>query len=409
MKKIAGRFAAAIFATLLFASVPAFAGPAQSDIIAAVNAKNYPLAEKLVRQNLAEKPDSPRLHYELGQILSKEGDHKGAANEMSTAQTLDPSLRFANDPAGFQRNLAYERSVTGGSSIVVTGSGGSGSASAPASSGGGHILLIVLLVAAIGGAAFFIVRAMGAKKTAERERNTKLAGVQNVRLRDLERRLNAARTAVLSHLSGAEMAETAARVEELLERVKSGIVSTGDAVPVAAVTLDNLMDSVSAVEAKLPRDLRAAPAATGTTDAGVFGGSVRPAPSGTSTPSSSGSSAWTPSPSYRNTGYAAPQPQPQVVVVQDNSNDLLTGVLIGEAMSSHRDRIVEREVIVERPSYEDRPRRSSSFDSGRDSSPSFDSGRDSSPSFDSGRDDSSGSSSFDSGSDSGGFDSGSDD
>jgi len=404
MKKIAGRFAAALFATLLFVSGAAFAGPPQSDIIAAVNAKNYPLAEKLVRQNLAEKPDSPRLHYELGQILSKEGDHKGAANEMSTAQALDPSLRFANDPAGFQRNLSYERSVVGGSSVVIASGSPSASAPASSSSGGGHLFLILLLVAAVGGGAFFLIRAMGAKKAAERERNTKLAGVQNVRLRDLERRLNVARSGVLSHLSGEDMATTAARIEELLERVKSGIVSTGDAVPVAAVTLDNLMDSVQAIENKLPRDLRAAPASTGTADAGVFGSSVRSAPSDapSSAPSSSGSSAWAPSPSYRSNGYA---PQPQVVVVQDTSNDLLTGVLIGEAMSSHRDRVIEREVIVERPSYEDRPQRVSSFDSGRGSS--FDSGRDSTPSFDSGRDDSS---SFDSGSsDSGSFDSGNDD
>lgn len=95
---------------LVLASAVAFALPTPKDIESAVRAGNLTGAETMLTEVIAAKPGSAKAHYELGQVLAREGKMELARQQLVQAETLNPSLKFATDPLRF-RNLLNQAST----------------------------------------------------------------------------------------------------------------------------------------------------------------------------------------------------------------------------------------------------------------------------------------------------------
>ncbi len=74
--------------------------PNVDEVQAAVQRGDYPGAEKMMREVVAAKPDSPRAHYVLAEILAHQRQFNEAAEHTRRARALDPAIKFA-DPAKF--------------------------------------------------------------------------------------------------------------------------------------------------------------------------------------------------------------------------------------------------------------------------------------------------------------------
>jgi tetratricopeptide (TPR) repeat protein len=94
-----------LVAVLLSASAWALALPAPKDIETSVQSGNLTQAEQQLREVLAVKPTSARAHYELGQVLAREGRYTQALESLHQAQRLDSSLKFASSKQQFDSLL----------------------------------------------------------------------------------------------------------------------------------------------------------------------------------------------------------------------------------------------------------------------------------------------------------------
>ncbi len=102
---------AATVAILVLTASVAFALPSPKDISAAVNSGHLTQAESMLHEVIQEKPASARAHYELGQVLAREGRQIEASQELLEAQRLDPSLKFASNPQAFHSLVAKTSST----------------------------------------------------------------------------------------------------------------------------------------------------------------------------------------------------------------------------------------------------------------------------------------------------------
>lgn len=100
--------------SLAVASGLALALPSPKDIESAVNAGQLPQAETLLREVIQAKPGSARAHYELAQVLARQGRRIEAHEELLLAQKLDPSLKFASSPERFKDLLGKVSGPSGG-------------------------------------------------------------------------------------------------------------------------------------------------------------------------------------------------------------------------------------------------------------------------------------------------------
>ena len=75
--------------------------PAPHEIEQAVASGQLPQAERMLREVIAEKPRSARAHYELAQVLAREGQHREALQAIRTAREIDPTLHFAQSAEKF--------------------------------------------------------------------------------------------------------------------------------------------------------------------------------------------------------------------------------------------------------------------------------------------------------------------
>lgn len=153
--------AMATFVLVLVSSV-ALALPAPKDIEAAVKAGQLTQAETMLHEVIKEKPSSAKAHYELGQVLAREGRHHEARQELLEAQRLDPSLKFASDPQHF-RDLLNKIPAAGTPMLSAPAAPVASPHVAPAAPAhsafpwtyvllGGGILLVIWLVASRAGA-----------------------------------------------------------------------------------------------------------------------------------------------------------------------------------------------------------------------------------------------------------------
>ena len=94
---IATRCKGLLLGGLLCLSTWALALPGPKDIEASVQAGQFDRAESQLREVLREKPTSARAHYELGQVLAREGRYFEAEQALRQAQ-IDASFNFNYTP-----------------------------------------------------------------------------------------------------------------------------------------------------------------------------------------------------------------------------------------------------------------------------------------------------------------------
>ena len=144
--------------TLALAASWAFALPSPKDIEAAVGAGQLPQAETMLREVLQAKPQSAKAHYELGQVLARQGKYFEAQQALDQAKTIDPALKFATSPEAFAKTYdTVQAQVRGAPSAAsptaaVATSAAPVAAAAPASpapSGGFNLMYVWIGVAGL--------------------------------------------------------------------------------------------------------------------------------------------------------------------------------------------------------------------------------------------------------------------
>jgi hypothetical protein len=380
----------AVIAALTLASAMAFALPKPSDVKAAVASGNYAKAETMLLEVVREKP-SARAHYDLGQVYEFEGKHNLALNSYRQAQVLDPTLKFASSSAEFIKKLGNVQAKVAPPPVVVAQvqptappityvvpsiPSTTATAQPVKNDGGGSSLflgmLAILLLGGVAAGAFFFISNKREKKSAEdaataskREKNTTLLGLT----KSLEDATLIAKTATYGMLQQRQILD---RIAVLQTQARHMLADLKDGKEVSAVRLSTLESNVSMIVDQatngLPQPLPTPPApapepvaadprpipGVPTTDGTLHEGTPPHSIPGVPTMSAPRDVHQYRAPAPRVVHhYHTPAPAPVVV---NNNDGLLTGVLIGSMMNTHHDRVVEREVIVERAPRLDTPR-----------------------------------------------------
>jgi hypothetical protein len=105
----------------LSASV-ALALPSPADIDKAVGAGQYSQAESMLREVIAEKPQSAKAHYQLAQVLDRQSRYADAKKELVRAREIDPTLKFAASSERF--NELFDKTSAAAAGAGSTRSGG---------------------------------------------------------------------------------------------------------------------------------------------------------------------------------------------------------------------------------------------------------------------------------------------
>ena len=125
MKRLAASLVFVLMSSL------AFALPSPRDIETAVNAGQLTQAESMLNEVLREKPNSAKAHYELGEVLARQGRNADARRALLEAQRLDPALKFARSPQQFNDLL---KKIPAASSTAASSTAASSALSSTASS-----------------------------------------------------------------------------------------------------------------------------------------------------------------------------------------------------------------------------------------------------------------------------------
>ncbi len=145
-----------LFALMLVMSAGwALALPSPKDIEAAVGAGQLPQAETMLREVLQAKPQSAKAHYELGQVLARQGKYMEAQQALDQAKSIDPALKFASSPEAFSKTYdTVQAQVRAVPAPAASTQNAAAPQAAPAAtdakstaSGGGFDLMYVWLVA----------------------------------------------------------------------------------------------------------------------------------------------------------------------------------------------------------------------------------------------------------------------
>ena len=144
--------------TLALAAGWALALPSPKDIEAAVGAGQLPQAEAMLREVLQAKPQSAKAHYELGQVLARQGKYFEAQQALDQAKTIDPTLKFATSPEAFAKTydtvLAQVRGTSSAKPPVATVASpaapvAQAAPASPAPSGGFNLMYVWIAAAGL--------------------------------------------------------------------------------------------------------------------------------------------------------------------------------------------------------------------------------------------------------------------
>jgi hypothetical protein len=331
------KFLAALFASLMLVSGAAFAVPSAQQIESAMAQRNWQQADAGLTEVLQAHPNNARAHYLYAQVLDQEGRSGDALAQIQQAKTLDPQIRFT-DPTRFAQTEARIRrdaergGVATGHTSNPFAQQNTGSVQqqpammpqAPARHGPSMGMWIGIIVL-IGAIALVLRWTLRRARTQDDSRADDDRRVQLKRATDLLK-LDVKLSTAVGH-------EALAREVEGTEDQLRGLVEalSNSKNPVPPYQLDELEQRVASLKARAegrPDPYAAAPAGSGESayarEAERFGNPPQaPYP-------------------------YPPQQQPQVIVQQGGGfgsgmGGLLTGVLLGEALNSGR----EREVIVD--------------------------------------------------------------
>jgi hypothetical protein len=298
---------------------------------------------------LQAHPDNARAHYLYSQVLDREGRYADALAQVQQAKTLDPQIRFT-DPTRFAQTEARIRKDAeraGGNTtsraanpfVQQNSPAVQQSAMVPQAPqrhgpGMGMWVGIILLIGVIALVLRWTLR------RARTQDDSRADDDRRVQLKRATEMLNAVRSLKLDvKLSTAQGHEALEKEVESTEDQLRGLVETlsNSKNPVPPYQLDELEQRIGSLRARADGrpDPYAAPAAATqqspyAQEAERFGNPPQPYPQ-----------------------QGPYQQQPQVIVQQGGGGfgggmgGLLTGVLLGEALNSGRDRVVERDVIVD--------------------------------------------------------------
>ena len=136
---------------LLLLAPALHAADSPKDVQALIARGDYPGAEAMLRQAIAEHPQSAKAHYVLAEVLAHEGNIGDAKSEAAKAATLDPGTHFT-DPVTFQafrRKLDAALAPSSGLRAATSGLDERGPAPEHGRSGGSHLLNILAIGAGI--------------------------------------------------------------------------------------------------------------------------------------------------------------------------------------------------------------------------------------------------------------------
>ncbi|MFP3187122.1 MAG: tetratricopeptide repeat protein, partial [Paraburkholderia sp.] len=353
------KFLAATFASLMLISTAAFAVPSAQQIESAMAQGNWQQADAGLTEVLQAHPDNARAHYLYAQVLDREGRSGDALAQIQQAKTLDPQIRFT-DPTRFAQTEARIRRDAQRSG-AATGQTGNAFAQQNAmvqqaapqvpQRHGPSMGMWIGIIVLIGAIALVLRWTLRRARTQDDSRADDDRRVQLKRATDL---LNAVRSLKLDvRLSTAVGHEALEKEVESTEEQLRGVVETlsNGKNPLPPYQLDELEQRVASLKARAegrPDPYAAAPAGSGDSayarEAERFGNPPQaPYP-------------------------YPPQQQPQVIVQQGGGGfgsgmgGLLTGVLLGEALNSGR----EREVIVDDETRRRRDENNNGNDGGLD-------------------------------------------
>jgi len=360
MKKFLAAVGVSLALSLTLVPGAAFAVPSATQIETSIQQGNWPQADSQLNEVLKAHPDSARAHYLYAQVLDREGRPTEALAQLQQAKSLDPQVRFT-DPGRFAQTEAKLRAdaarASGGSAgAMSTGHTNNPFAqqqAAPSSAiqqaapqrhgpSMGMWIGIIVLIAAI---ALILRWTLRRARTQDDTRANDDRRVQLKRATDLLNDVRSLKLDVkLSTAPGHEALEREVEgAETQLRQMVEALSNSKNPVPPYAI--EDLERQVASLKARAEGrpDPNAAPAAS----AGVGGDSAyaREANEAFGRGQQQGYPPQAPYP-------YPPQQQPPVVVQQGGGfgggmGGLLTGVLLGEALNHGRDRVIERDVIVD--------------------------------------------------------------
>ncbi|NIE63756.1 tetratricopeptide repeat protein [Burkholderia sp. Ax-1719] len=359
------KFLVAVFASLAFVSGLAFAVPSVQQIESAMSQGDWQRADSGLTEVLQAHPDNARAHYLYAQVLNREGRYADALTQVEQAKSLDPQIRFTQPQrfAQVEAKIRSDATRAGATSTSRTSNpfaqqsaapAAMAAAAAPQHHGPGMGMWIGIAIVVIG-------IALVLRWTLRRAKSNDDAKAGDDRRDQLKRAtdlLTAVRSLKLDvKLSTATGHEALEKDVEAFEAQLRSVVEklSGSTSPVAPYEIEDLERQFASLKARAegrpdPNAQAAAP--------GSYGGD---SPYAREADAAFGRQPQYP-PQY------PPQQQPQVIVQQGGGGmggmgGLLTGVLLGEALNSGRDRVVERDVIVDR---DDDRRRGGNNDGGVD-------------------------------------------
>ncbi|RQH07977.1 tetratricopeptide repeat protein [Paraburkholderia dinghuensis] len=335
------KYLAAALASLAFVSVAAFAVPTAQQIESAMSQGDWQRADSGLVEVLQAHPNNAHAHYLYAQVLYREGQYSDALAQVEQARSLDPQLSFTT-PQRFAQVEAMIRANAGRAGAVTTNRADNPFAqqvetvSVPQRHGPGMGAWIGIAIVLLG-------VALVLRWTLRRAKSNEDAKAGDDRREQLKRAtdlLNSVRSlkldVKLSTLPGHEALEK--EVEGLEAQLRSLVETlSNSANPVPPYQVEDLERQFASLKARAEGrpDPNAQPAAA-------------PAYGSDSAYSREADAAFGRQPQ---TPY--PPQQPQQVIVQQGGGGmggmggLLTGVLLCEALGHGRDRVIERDVLVD--------------------------------------------------------------
>ncbi|MDF3091403.1 tetratricopeptide repeat protein [Burkholderia semiarida] len=342
---------AALGLSLMLLSSAAFAVPSLQQVEQSIAQRNWQQADTQLSQVIDAHPNNAHARYLYAQVLDREGRASDALAQLQRAKSLDPQLKFtdASRFAQTESRIRADAARVSGNAPSAAQAGtlqpGLAPAVAPAEKHGpstGMWIGLGLIVAVIALVLRWTLRRARTADDgrADDERRTQLKRatdvLNDIRPLKLDAKLSTAPGAAA--LTGElEAIENDART--LVETLSSGKN------PVPPYRVDELEQRHASVKARV--EGRPDPAAQHAAPANGSG-SVYAQEADRMTGAQGQPYQQQPYPPQQ----PYPQQQPPVVIQQGGGfgggmGGLLTGVLLGEAMSGGRERVVERDVIVD--------------------------------------------------------------
>jgi tetratricopeptide (TPR) repeat protein len=347
------KYLAAAAASLAFVSAVAFAVPSAQQIESAMSRGDWQRADAGLTEVLQAHPNNAHAHYLYAQVLNREGRYADALTQVEQARTLDPQLRFTS-PQRFAQVEAKIRADASRAGSVTTSRANNPFAQqtqqtqpqaapvpAPQRHGAGMGAWIGIAIVLLG-------IALVLRWTLRRAKSNEDAKAGDERRDQLKRAtdlLNAVRSLKLDvKISTTPGHEALEKEVEGLETQLRSLVETlsNSANPVPPYQVEDLERQFESLKAR----------AEG-----------RPDPNAQNAQSAAAAAPYGSESSYAREADAAfgrqpypqqpPQQPPQQVIVQQGGGamggmgGLLTGVLLGEALGHGRDRVIERDVLVD--------------------------------------------------------------